>query len=316
MGPQERPPEEVIYDALDDLGRKLDTVAGAIAAVADAHTTVLDHLAGSEARRSHEAVEVSHRLEALERQVLNLGHGSGGAERPDLAHLAEVLAAMAAQVAVLNAKVDELAARPTMAPEADLTALHEQVAAAATRHDQDLALSLEVLAHMTEAFEKLEARTLETQNFTPVLARLDDVSASVRSMAGEVTNHTDVALIAVLRLVDQRLAALRSSLTGAVPPTAGSMGGFEAGAVMGATQAAWTRLEQRLDNEFDDLGRQLQGLASLAADVIAATEGLANRPVVTGDQFRKAASAMKDSVVSANRSRRERRGGPKGIDSG
>ncbi len=85
---------------------------------------------------------------------------------------------------------------------------------------------------------------------------------------------------------------------------------------MGATQAAWNRLEQRLDSEFDDLGRQLQSMAALMDQAVASSEVAANRPVVTGDQLRKAASAVRDTVVSASRSRRDRRGGPKGLGSG
>ncbi len=49
---------------------------------------------------------------------------------------------------------------------------------------------------------------------------------------------------------------------------------------------------------------------------MASSEAAANRPVVTGDQLRKAASAVKDTVVSASRSRRDRRGGPRGLSSG
>jgi hypothetical protein len=85
---------------------------------------------------------------------------------------------------------------------------------------------------------------------------------------------------------------------------------------MGATQAAWTRLEQRLDAEFDDLGRQLQAMVALVERTAAISEALANRPVVTTDQLRKAASAVKESVAAAGRSRRDRRGGQRGLGSG
>ena len=54
---------------------------------------------------------------------------------------------------------------------------------------------------------------------------------------------------------------------------------------MGATQAAWTRLEQRLDAEFDDLGRQLQAMVALIERTATIAEAVANRPVVTGDQL-------------------------------
>ena len=135
----------------------------------------------------------------------------------------------------------------------------------------------------------------------------DDVTA-------RLTDHTDAALAGVLRLLDVRLALLRRAFDD-TEPMAAPAAGIEAGAVMGATQAAWNRLEQRLDKEFDDLGRQLQSMASLIDAVVSSTEDLANRPVVSGDQLRKAATAVKDTVVSANRNRRDRRGGPKRLGS-
>jgi type II secretory pathway component PulM len=97
------------------------------------------------------------------------------------------------------------------------------------------------------------------------------------------------------------------------------MGGFEAGAVMGAAQAAWNRLEQRLDHEFDDLGRQLQSMASLIEQAVTtaeAAEAAASRPVVTGEQLRRAATSVKDSALGAGRARRERRGGPRSLGPG
>jgi hypothetical protein len=117
-------------------------------------------------------------------------------------------------------------------------------------------------------------------------------------------------------VIDDRLVALRQALTAAAGVTPANVGGFEAGAVMGTVQAAWTRLEQRLDSEFDDLGRQLQAMAALMEHTATIAEAVANRPVVTGDQLRRAANAVKDSVASAGRSRRDRRGGPRGIGSG
>jgi hypothetical protein len=123
-------------------------------------------------------------------------------------------------------------------------------------------------------------------------------------------------MAAALRLIDERLTAVREALPTESATTPSNVGGFEAGAVMGAAQAAWNRLEQRLDTEFDDLGRQLQAMAALIEQAVATTEAVANRPVVTGDQLRRAASAVKDTVVGAGRSRRERRGGPRGLGSG
>jgi hypothetical protein len=141
---------------------------------------------------------------------------------------------------------------------------------------------------------------------------LDDIA---RDLRGRLTLHTDTALAGALRVIDDRLAALRNTLLdgGGGSASPANVGGFEAGAVLGAAQAAWSRLEQRLDEEFDDLSRQLQAMASLIEQAVASSEAVANRPVVTGDQLRKAASAVKETVVGAGRSRRERRGGPKGI---
>ncbi|HEY9556113.1 MAG TPA: hypothetical protein VIR58_05225, partial [Acidimicrobiales bacterium] len=71
-------------------------------------------------------------------------------------------------------------------------------------------------------------------------------------------------------------------------------------------QAAWQRLEQRMDQEFDDLGRQLHAIATLVEQANANAEAAANRPVVTGEQIRTAATSVKDTVLRARRSRRDR----------
>ena len=215
MEDEDRSADAAIVIALTDLGRKLDTVAGAMATIAGSHRDLLSHVAESEARRGQDSVAISRRLETLEGLVLDLGH-----QLPELS---------------------------------------------------------------------------------------DDVTT-------RLSDHTDAALAGVLRLLDVRLALLRRAIDEA-EPIAASAAGFEAGAVMGAAQAAWNRLEQRLDKEFDDLGRQLQSMASLIDAVVSSTQDLANRPVMSGDQLRKAASAVKDTVVSANRNRRDRRGGPKSLGS-
>jgi hypothetical protein len=143
-----------------------------------------------------------------------------------------------------------------------------------------------------------------------------DVGEAVSAAAEDLALHTDAALAGVIRLVDERLTSLRTTLTEA--NTAGTQAGmgFEAGAVMGAAQAAWNRLEQRIDTEFDDLGRQLHSMAALIERALATAEAAANRPVVTGDQLRHAASNLKDSVLKASRNRRDRRGGPHSLGPG
>ena len=107
---------------------------------------------------------------------------------------------------------------------------------------------------------------------TALRERVEDVDVTgpvttvTDDLAGRLTHHTDAALAGVLRLIDERLAALRETITQAANAQQAarqSSMGFEAGAVMGAAQAAWNRLEQRLDSEFDDLGRQLQSMGAL-----------------------------------------------------
>lgn len=171
----------------------------------------------------------------------------------------------------------------------------------------------DLLAHVAAS----EAR--RAQDSADLNQRVDELTREVRSIGVglpgignditlRLTDHIDSALAAMLRLVDIRLAMLRRAFEEADAPASTNI---EAGAVMGATQAAWNRLEQRIETEFDDLGRQLQSMATLIDAVVTSTEDLANRPVVSGEQLRKAASAVKETVVAANRNRRDRRGGPR-----
>ena len=281
--PEQGPPAagQAPPDVGVELSRKLDTVAGAVAAIAASHNDLLGHVAEAESRRSHDAREVAQRLGALERQVL----------------------ARAAPV-----PADPVDPFPPSSAAADL----ERVRA-------DLALALDVLAQVAGAVD-----ALQHQGPAPVreqLAALRDQIAGIdtrgpledvaEDLSDHLTLHTDVALAGALRVIDDRLIALREALSG--PGAPGNVAGFEAGAVLGATQAAWTRLEQRLDAEFDDLGRQLQAMVALIERTAATAEALANRPVVTTEQLRKAASAVKDTVAAAGRSRRDRRGGQRGL---
>jgi hypothetical protein len=277
-----RAPDEAQMSVLTDLGRKLDTVAGALAAIAGSHSDLLAHVAEAEARRGHDAREVAQRLGALERQVLSLP--TPAAPPP----------------------VDPLDPFPALAP-ADLEKLRS-----------DLALGLDVLAQVAESVQNLERRAEDHERARSGPTAADsnrEVTERIEELSARLMFHTDLALAGALRVIDHRLVALRDALSG-VGGAQASVGGFEAGAVMGATQAAWTRLEQRLDSEFDDLGRQLQAMAALIEHTATITESVANRPVLTGDQLRRAASAVKESVTSAGRSRRERRGGQRGIGSG
>jgi len=377
-------PEDVGHtDALVDIGLKLDTVAGAVAAIAATHTDLLGHVAEAEARRRQETHEVAQRLEAIERQVLALpSHaippppGAPGATaglaadveslRADMSLSLDVLARVAEAIERLDSRTeDRLAAvrDAAAAPVTDLqmllsarnehqdTQLSELASAVQALAEREGATPPDDLAELTDAVRNLGARPADTS--TAVLERLEELAGAVQALTwqvpelieevaavraqvegidvagplaevthalgGRLTLHTDTALAGALRLIDDRLAALRAVLAdaGAGGGTAQSnVGGFEAGAVMGAAQAAWNRLEQRLDTEFDDLSRQLQAMASLVDQVVASTEAVANRPVVTGDQLRRAAASVRDTVVGANRARRDRRGGPRGLGSG
>jgi hypothetical protein len=323
---EDRAADEATTDALADLGRKLDTVAGAVAAIAGSHTDLLAHVAEAEVRRSQDAHEVAQRLDVLERPLLARPAGTAPTVpvdleplRSDIALSLEVLARVTEAVQRLDSRTeDRLAAvrDAALAPVGDLQAL---LAARNEHHDAQL-------AELASAVDALAA-----QGPTQVRAQLTDIAASIErltapagtgevgpldDLADHLTRHTDLAMAAALRLIDERLTAVREALPTESATTPSNVGGFEAGAVMGAAQAAWNRLEQRLDTEFDDLGRQLQAMAALIEQAVATTEAVANRPVVTGDQLRRAASADKDTVVGAGRSRRERRGGPRGLGSG
>jgi len=217
-----------------------------------------------------------------------------------------------AQLSELTAAVETLAAEGPAPVRERLAELAEGVRELATRPSGDGG------AGVGERIDELGGELAAVREQVERIDVAGPLAQVTNDLSRTLTLHTDTALAGALRLIDDRLTALRTVVTDAAgassPP--GAAGGFEAGAVMGATQAAWNRLEQRLDSEFDDLGRQLQSMAALIEQAVASSEAAANRPVVTGDQLRKAASAVKDTVVSASRSRRDRRGGPRGLGSG
>ncbi|HEX4866258.1 MAG TPA: hypothetical protein VFV32_01400 [Acidimicrobiales bacterium] len=257
-------------DRLSELDRKLDTIAGAVAAVARSQTELL---------------------------------AAAAAQRADLDRALEALATVAEVVERNSGRTDDrlAAIRDAAAvPVADLRAL---LTARTERTDRQL--------------EELIGR-IEQVGPRPVPVEELDVAGAVRAvaddLADDIRDHTDAALAATLRVLDDRLHHLRDALVVAPPPAAGM--GFEAGAVMGATQAAWNRLEQRLDADFDDLSHQLQTMAALVEQALATAEAAANRPVVTGEQLRKTATSMKDAVLAASRSRRDRHGGPRSLGPG
>ncbi len=363
------------------LDKKIDTLAGATAAVVSTQTDLLDRNAESEARRGGDALDVAQRLDALERQVLALSTAGAGSadrgslepldasvaeltasaaqQREDLALALDVLARMAESLERSDARTeDRLAAVRDAAaiPVADLQAL---LTARADRTDaqlNELAAALEGSApapdaseggaqadgnarihamadRVTERVDELAeaVRSLSwqlpeiAQEVSALRERVEgaDVSGAVSAAAEDLALHTDTALAGMVRLVDERLTSLLTTLSESSGGSAGGNGGanqagmgFEAGAVMGAAQAAWNRLEQRIDTEFDDLGRQLHSMAALIERALTTAEAAANRPVVTGDQLRSAASTVKETVLKASRSRRDRRGGPRSLGPG
>ena len=344
---EHRSPDEPMPDALAVLGHKLDTVAGAVAAIAASHTDLLSHVAEAESRRAQDAQEVAQRLDALERQVLAGAvtipppPGAPGSEpadleplRADIALCLDVVARLAEAVDRLDSRTEDRLAAVRDAAEGPAP-IREQLAELGTAVDQLLARPPSPAADggTTATGEGVEevrtaVRTLTWQlselaeGLESVLEHVDriDVPGSLAEATSELSDrlvlHTDTALAGVLRLIDERLAIIREAIASTGPASPRETGGFEAGAVMGAAQAAWNRLEQRLDTEFDDLGRQLQSMAALIEQAAASADAAATRPVVSGDQLRKAAGVVKDTVVSAGRTRRERRGGPRGLNRG
>jgi hypothetical protein len=276
MGDDDRSADTPLADAVANLGRRLDTVAGAVASIAESHRELGSHLAETEARRTQDARDVARRLDGLEQALL----------------------------AVPIASMAPLGSYDDKAPSLDLDDLRA-----------DVALSLEVLVRVAEVVERMERDDTGRVDVAGPLAAASD------ELGARLTLHTDAALAGAVRLIDGRLATLRSELQESVASVTSvavpaQPAGFEAGAVMGAAQAAWNRLEQRLDTEFDDLSRQLAGMADLVQAAVASAEAVANRPVVTGEQLLKAASSVKTSVIGAGRARWERRGRPRGLGSG
>lgn len=340
MAAKDRPADGTT-DALARLGQTLDTVAGAVASIAASHNDLAERL---------DAIE----RQVLARPAAAIPPPPGAPG--DLAALQTDLALTLARLTEVSESIERLDSRTedrlaavrdaAAAPVADLQAL---LSARNARQDAQLSgltvavdnLAADGPASVRERLAELTGGMRELVTPPPgeggagVLERIEELGgelAAVREqveridvvgpmeqvtqdLTGRLTRHTDTALAGMLRIIDDRLTALRAAVTDAAG-AAPAQGGFEAGAVMGATQAAWNRLEQRLDSEFDDLGRQLQSMAALMDQAVASSEVAANRPVVTGDQLRKAASAVRDTVVSASRSRRDRRGGPKGLGSG
>lgn len=356
-----------------DLDRKLDTIAGALAAVASSHRELLREVQAAEDRRTEDALDVAQRLDALERQVLDLRPAPPGSTastpqatvQEDLGLVLDVLSRLATSVEVAEARTEDRLAAIRDAATGPVTDLQELLTARSARTDErldQLAEALqrladraapavlapqppvpdaterisarlradvgELVAELAEAVQALSWQLPEVRDaLTELRAQVAavDVAGPVAEVADDLgerlSDHTDRALIAVLRLFDTRLASVHGAIEQVAaapavqqPPAAGM--GFEAGAVMGAAQATWNRLEQRLDTEFADLGRQLRVMEGLVEQALATAEAAAHRPLVTGDQVRKTASSVKEAVLGASRSRRDRHGRPPGLGPG
>lgn len=313
--------DEPIHRRIDDLAERVDTVAGAMAAVAATQSELLEQNrrllqatreAGEAQRQDLAAVltalaELHGALAAPSGRPAPTGPApsDGGVAAPLQAgapsgrdHAGTAPAAvpglddLAESIARVEANMGELVDRPSpgsrrAVPQPDLAAVGDQVDQLA----EQLPGLVEEVGALRAAVEQL------------------DLDRSLRDTATELRHHTDLALAGTIRVLDERFSGLRSSLVPAtIPaPAAGGMG-FEAGAVMGAVQAAWSRLEQRLEHDFDQLGRHLSDLERRIDALAEATEAAANRPVVSGEQLRKTASSVKDAVLSAREQRRLRRG--------
>lgn len=300
---------------IEGLDRKIDTIAGAMAAVARSQNDIVAKATESDEHRSQDVVDLAHRMESLERLVLGLTKSLEGAD----ARTDDRFAALRDAATVPVNDLKELLVARTERTETRLQDLLDRLAEATAQmpgSSQTAAgagdLSDERLSAIVGQLDALAERLDEIDVAGPV-------SASSQELGDHLADHTDAALAGLLRLVDDRVESLRGSiqeLAEATGPAPANSAGFEAGAVMGAAQAAWNRLEQRLDNEFDDLGRQLQAMGSLIEQALATAEAAANRPVVTGESIRKTASSLKEALQTANRNRRDRRGGPHSLGPG
>lgn len=353
---------------LDDLDRKLDTVAGAMAAVATTQTELLEQ--GRQVIREVGEAAAAQRAdlalalealagvtEALERSATRTDDRLAAirdAAAVPVADLQTLLTARTertdAQLQALLDRVEAAVGRPADdAPAPDAAAPQEAplagLADALDRVEEGLAALLdrppaqtvagpgdEALAtfdtHVEELRNSVRSLSWQLPELAEELATLraqvegldltGPLQETAEDLAEDLRQHTDVALAGTLRVLDERFQGLRSAIVPLTspPPSAGM--GFEAGAVMGAVQAAWSRLEQRLDHEFDQLGHQLVEMDRRIEQALATAEAAANRPVVTGEQLRKTASSVKEAVQAAREHRRLRRGGtpPKGLGPG
>ncbi len=131
------------------------------------------------------------------------------------------------------------------------------------------------------------------------LERLDAIAASLQEVAEAVRQQREDLQVALEVLVELGARVDQGPGTAVAPASAAN--GVEVGALMGATQAAWLRLEQRLDSEFGDIHRELRSLSGLTEQTRATALEAAHRPVVTSAQLRKATTSLRESVRALRR---------------
>lgn len=310
----------------DDLIRALEALGSLTGAVADLDAKSDDRLAAvrdaATAPVADLQVLLSARSERLDGRIAQLAAAVEGLQQRDAedgqAGLLDAVEELAAGLRTLNAKVAYSDVRPVAERVEELAGAVQSMSWQLPEISEQIASLWAPTDGPDEGGDLDEPATHPADGNDPGPAGSPhpDIVRSDEHLIGEITARVELAMAGLLRLIDERLAAARLSAAAPAPAQTQNMGGFEAGAVMGAAQAAWSRLEQRLDQEFDDLGRQLQAMSALVEQATASAEAAANRPVVTGDQLRQAASTVKDSVLRAGRARRDRRGGPRGLNPG
>ena len=130
------------------------------------------------------------------------------------------------------------------------------------------------------------------------LEHLDAIAAALVEVAAAVEQQrTD------LRLALEVLVEVATKLDGPGTALAPTANGVEVGALMGATQAAWLRLEQRIENEFSEIHRQLGSMSGSAGPAIAPPLQV-DESGATADQLRRAASSLRESFRGLRRQRR------------
>jgi chromosome segregation ATPase len=192
---------------------------------------------------------------------------------------------------------------------------------AASDFDREVA---ELQARLDIAVEDLRRDVQSADNAAP----LGEVLETVRALALRDPDEPARSVNSSLRDVRadlqssraelQTLARAFSDLSAEVRrPPADDMGA----ALVASAAAAMARLEGRMENEFDNVGRNLEALGTLLGQVIEAVHRVESGVVGTqpvSDRMRSAAAAVLESLRANVRQRQARRsgGGPPELGSG